>query len=155
MEIQYAFNQAVLRSDKTMAVTLLRKGVNINETDEEGDYPITLAIGCTNIPMLKWLIKNGADVNLKDEDGETPLHLLFDMGIDGMIQAVRNSLHDGITEMITILLENGADLSLKDSCGKAPLDTLRAYSGSEQSFDHFKDLFRIAVPDIDSRVFYE
>ncbi len=51
----------------------LKKGININQKDENGATPLMLAVKSNNPELVAYLIEKGADVNAKDKDGYTPI----------------------------------------------------------------------------------
>ncbi|MBO4675464.1 MAG: ankyrin repeat domain-containing protein, partial [Elusimicrobiaceae bacterium] len=85
---------------------ILKKGVDVNKRDKNGNLPLTLAARDGNEEIVKLLLDKGADVNAKNDIGNTAL-----------IYAVQNE-H---VEMVKLLLEKGADVNAKDSSSKTAL----------------------------------
>ncbi|EEU37385.1 uncharacterized protein NECHADRAFT_51515, partial [Fusarium vanettenii 77-13-4] len=52
---------------------ILRHGVNPNEADGNGDYPLHLAAAHLQSSVVNTLIQHGADMNVTTHEGKTPL----------------------------------------------------------------------------------
>ena len=95
-------NEDVLAEIKS----LIEQGANINQKNNEGDFPAKIAFMCGKQDIVKYLLEKGADINQQDRHGNALLHLA--------------SLEDN-EEMITYLVELGADINQQNSFGQTPL----------------------------------
>jgi ankyrin repeat protein len=78
--------------------TLIKAGADVNENNnQDGRYPLHVAVLYSDLDTIKCLLDNGADVNATNNDEETALHLAAE--------------NDRI-EVVKILLLYGADKNL-------------------------------------------
>ena len=85
----------------------LRKGVDVDAKDAEGEAPIHLAARQGHLIICTELIESAhADPNAQAEDGYTPLHY---------------AAMYGHTEVAAVLLHSGAEPASKDMIGDMPL----------------------------------
>ena len=67
---------AVLDGNFEKVQLLLKKGVDINSKDEDGDTALMIASSEGHLEIVKLLLlRKGADVNIKNNDGKTALDL--------------------------------------------------------------------------------
>jgi hypothetical protein len=98
----------------------IKAGSNLNEKDEYGSSPLTIAATFGKTEVAKALIKAGADMNCKNNDGSTPLHTAaFFCRI----------------EIVEALLKKGADKNLRNNYGSTALESI---SGP---FDNVKGIY--------------
>ena len=71
---------------------LIEKGININQTNENGENALYLASRWGKTEVVKLLIEKGIDINQTDEDGYNALHL---------------ASRRGQTEVVKLLIEKG------------------------------------------------
>jgi len=90
---------------------LLMYGADPDQTNQEGQTPVHLAVEHNNRTTLMFLLAWGANPNISDHETQTPLHLA--------VESERASL-------IPILLRHGADLNLVNGKGQTPLELARA-----------------------------
>ena len=119
---------------------LLNDGANIEETDEYGWTPLTMAAGKSYFDVLELLIEKGADINVCRQFSDEPLGeavksgdkkmalFLLDHGADinankgGLAYtALHTAIEHNRKELIKILLERDADIELQEDNGKSPL----------------------------------
>ena len=97
---------AVWGFETDKAAALIDGGVDVNEKDGKGIYPLLLACGYKdNDEMIELLLNKGADPNIFGPNGETPLGL-----------AARRSF-----KAVKMLVEKGADVNAKHEKGKTAL----------------------------------
>ena len=101
-----SIHQAIYAGDIDQVKSLISKGANINEKDQQGMIPLHLAILNRNEDIAVLLIAEGADVNARGKNSMTPLHFV----------AFRGS-----GEIAGLLIEKGADVNAKDTADKTPL----------------------------------
>ncbi len=146
-----ALMNAVQKNDAAAVQKLIAQGVNVDETDANGDSPLIMAAynGYTEITRL--LLEAGADVGALDPGMKaTALHaaayagrteaakLLVQYQVDIDKQGPFNgytALHDAIwqnnVEVARVLIEAGANLTLKSHSGQTPLDFARSKHATE------------------------
>ena len=106
--------QSTLRRHVAVCKLLLRRGCDVNATDDSpcGSTALHLA-ACGYLPALcKLLLRHGADVNKRDRYGTTPLHAV-------RFESKRNH------EVRAVLLRHGADMRARDNAGDSPLGVAR------------------------------
>ncbi|PNT72497.1 hypothetical protein BRADI_2g45170v3 [Brachypodium distachyon] len=91
---------AVTRGDDLLLQQLLKRGLDPNETDNDGRTALHIAASKGNEQCIRLLLDYGADPNARDPEGKVPLW-----------EAVY-AKHDAVVQL---LLEGGADLSLGDT----------------------------------------
>lgn len=87
----------------TTADFLLKKGLDINAKNKEGNTPLMTALMDNNMEIARFFIDNKADVNTQNNQGNTPLHLVTN------------------TEMAEILLKQKANINTKNNQGNTAL----------------------------------
>ena len=97
---------AAAQGNKTEVETLLKKGANVNATDENRWTPLHWAADVGHVETAKALLAGKADPNAKSGSGATPLH---------------RAAFQGHAAMVRLLLAAKADPNAKDSRGKTPL----------------------------------
>ncbi len=97
---------ASILGDRSMAALLIKKGANVNGSQEvpTGMTPLMLAIDSGNYALVKYLVENGANVNLKSQDGTKSFTL---------------------TDFFTHLVENGIDFNVELEKGTTPLSVAK------------------------------
>ncbi|RWS25870.1 E3 ubiquitin-protein ligase MIB2-like isoform X1 [Leptotrombidium deliense] len=85
---------------------LLKSGVDVNVSDENGNCAIHKATQGEKVEILKLIVSHGANVNAKNKDQNTALHI-----------AVSNLY----TECVKILLQSGADVNIRNEEEETPL----------------------------------
>ena len=94
---------------------LVAQGCKVNGSSKTHEAPIVLAIGMSNLKLIKELMaKPELNVNVTGKKGKTPLH---------MVAADDNH------QIAQALLQRGANVHLKDADGYTPLHSA-CYSGS-------------------------
>jgi serine/threonine-protein phosphatase 6 regulatory ankyrin repeat subunit B len=94
---------AALQDRADVVEVLLRAGGDVNQADEDGDAPLSMA---ASAPIAAMLIERGADVNATNRFGATALLYAAEGGCAGVVEA---------------LLRAGADVNKADEDGDAPL----------------------------------
>ncbi len=84
---------------------------DLNEKDQYGSAPLSIAAVFGKPQVAELLIKAGADLNVKSADGSTPLH---------------SASFFGRTEISRMLLDNGADITIRNNYGSTALETISA-----------------------------
>lgn len=107
---------AARKGNVGMMKSLLRRGVNINVMDLDGNMLLHHAARIGHVKLMTILLDAGADVNCQigacaqvnceDHEGETPLHVAG---------------RTGSSEVIKLLLDRGAHVNALDKGGTTPL----------------------------------
>ena len=108
------FLHAALDGDVSTVEHLLRDGMPVNVSDEDGYSALYHATASNRTEVVKHLLHEGADVNRQDRGGSTPLH----------IAALYN-----YTEITKLLLHEGADITVRNKRNQTPLD--KVFKGTE------------------------
>jgi uncharacterized protein len=146
-----ALMNAVRSNDAAAVKRLIAQGVNVSESDGNGDAPLVIGAykGYTEITRL--LLEAGADITAVDPGMKaTALHaaayagrteavkLLIDYGIDIDKQGPKNgytALHDAIwqnnVDTAGVLIAAGANLNLVSHSGETPLQFARSNNRRE------------------------
>lgn len=85
---------------------LLKRGVDINEADENERTALHYAVDRKNLPIVLFLLRSGANVNCRAVGHETPLMRASKMNNE---------------EMVRLLADHGAEINAKDISGWTPL----------------------------------
>ncbi|RWS21963.1 E3 ubiquitin-protein ligase MIB2-like protein, partial [Leptotrombidium deliense] len=95
---------------------LLRSGVDVNVSDENGNCAIHKATQGDKMEILRLLVDRGANVNAKNKDQKTALHIAVSKAntvcVEYLLESGAN-LQDKLKEIIELLINSeGSDLSL-------------------------------------------
>ncbi|RUS71947.1 hypothetical protein EGW08_020290 [Elysia chlorotica] len=101
-------HMATIHADKEMLEYLISKGADVNQMDQNGFTPVSVAAAIHRPDIVDCLIQAGADLNAQSISGRTPL-----------IQAITTQ----DAPIVTMLLAAGADPNLEDMKGTTPLNT--------------------------------
>jgi len=98
------------KGDRAGIEKQLQAGATIDETDQEGNTPLHVAVEApkNEIATVQVLLESGAVVNATNYIGASPLHYV----------CLRKSNHRGIAN---ILLENGAEINSQTFAGRSTL----------------------------------
>ena len=131
---------ASAKGDNDIITYLLRKGVDINETDLDQSTAINYAVVTNQLGAATFLVMSGADLESKRKDGLTALMTAVQIGTYPMVktltttgQALNSSAEDGWTplyfairrqdpQILIHLLRRGACKNVKDVENISPLD---------------------------------
>ncbi len=93
-------------ANEELISTLKGKGISINETDNNGNSPLHIAILTGEEEYARSLINQGADLNLKNKLELSPLHLAAFLNDEKVVRR---------------LIERGAEINVKGNSGYMPL----------------------------------
>lgn len=115
----YSLLSYAISSDNLENATLaIKRGVDINKLDANGNAPIHLTFFsvCNTSNIFQLLLKEGALVNIKNNQGDTPL----------LLAVKGSSTKQGVDflTLIQMLLSKNADVNCKNNQGITPLISL-------------------------------
>lgn len=128
--------QAAYRSDTGQVVDLLRRGMDVNTVDKEGQTLLMIAVRNDNLELARFLIANGANPDRKNPYGDTALMLaalagqremtaLILQGKPSLNHSGWNALHyaayAGHAEIASLLVAAGANVNWKAPNQQTPL----------------------------------
>jgi ankyrin repeat protein len=91
---------------------LLKRGININQTDSRGDTPLIDATRSGNPKLVELLVRSGANLNIENDEGETALSIAIndstDARINEIVESNRTRTRNDLHEIIAILKAAGA-----------------------------------------------
>lgn len=108
-EIKTAIHSAAFMGDVDAIKAHIKAGTDLNQKDQYGSSPLTIAATFGKEAAAIELINGGADLNVKSADGSTPLH---------------TASFFCRTSIVKALLEKGADRTLKNNFGATPLESV-------------------------------
>lgn len=136
---------ATLRDDSGTVKLLLLRGVNPNQADEKGQYPLHQALRLESDKVVASLLAYpGLDINLRNASGETPLMLAALKGRLEMVQQLvargARINQDGWTPLhyacsgpdegvVNWLLSQGAEINARSPNGSTALMMASRYGG--------------------------
>ena len=89
---------------------LLKNGANVNQTSNDGNSSLHVAVLHDQKEVVALLLSNGANINQADNDGASPLHYAAENGHDALVAN---------------LIEKGADVNQVDVDGDRPIDVAK------------------------------
>lgn len=139
IDINAAFQNAVMEGMKKKALTWIEKGAKINSKGPLAENALHLAAANGNHTMVKLLLDKGANIHSKDSYGQTPIHyaatagrvkaMIFLLERGAKINALTNSnetvLHLAVKrkqhKIVKLLIAKNIKLSVKDKLGQTAL----------------------------------
>ncbi|CAG2198556.1 unnamed protein product [Mytilus edulis] len=136
---------ACQKGDLSKVISLIKRGVDINITDSDGETPLSLSCKKNYIDIVNLLIDKGCDIHKPDYEGMAPLmnacgrgHLpivarLIEKGADiNITDSDRETLlalscYNGNIDIVNLLIDKGCDINKPDNNGMTPL--MKACSG--------------------------
>ena len=102
-----ALQMAATQGYADVVALLLKRGANVNITDNTGDTPLIAAFLYGKKDVVKLLVANGADVRHAGQYGQTPLHW---------------AASNGDLDSAKLLLDRGANINAMNADSETPLD---------------------------------
>ncbi len=108
---QMTIHEAAFMGDLDALKSHITAKSDLNQKDEYGSAPLSIAALFGKPEVAKLLIEAGADLNVRSGDGSTPLHTAAFFCREGIVK---------------MLLENGADISVRNNYGSTALESIVA-----------------------------
>lgn len=124
----------------TKLVIAMEQGVDVNQVDQAGNWPLSFAAYQGHDRVVEFLLKQGADVSVRDSNGRTALmyaatldqpktlKLLLDAGAEvNVVDSGEGwtpwtfAAGEGHVQIMKMLIERGAKLDVVDSDGDTAL----------------------------------
>jgi len=128
---------AALLGDLDAIQQHIKAGTNLNEKDDYGSGPLTIAATFDKTEVARALIGAGADINITNNDGATVLHTAAFLCRKEIVEA---------------LLKNGVDKSVKNNFGSTALESV---SGPFDEVRGIYDGFSKALGPLGFKLDYE
>lgn len=110
---------------QTIAQFLLEKGLNLKESNAEGDHPLHVASFWGREAVVQYLLKSGAEVNATNQSGDTAFTIASRAGHESVVRIliahgvdVSRSMRSlmmaskaGHASVVRLLLEHGVDVN--------------------------------------------
>jgi ankyrin repeat protein len=128
--------QAANMSETDKVVDLLRRGMDVNTVDLQGNSLLMIAARTNNVALARFLLENRANPGRRNPHGDTALMLAAMLGHKDIVALILeykpelnhggwNALHyaafSGHGEIVAMLLAAGADVNLKAPNAHTPL----------------------------------
>lgn len=148
--------QATLQSDTPKVIELLRRGMDVNTADPQGNTLLMLAVRENNRDLVKFLLNNRANVYRPNRYGDSALTVAALMGHEDIVKLMLerkvdpnlangwNALHyaafENRTKIASMLIAAGADINalapkgstaLMLAAKRGHLDTVRLLVGAK------------------------
>lgn len=138
--IPHPLHSAVKQENVDRIKKLIKKGTQIDVTNQQGETALHHAISMNLIDIARQLIVLGANCNVQDNNGNTPLYiaikekyeplvsLLLYHGANTTIKnksgktALELAIENPHSKIFTLLIDNGGDILIKNPQGKSLLD---------------------------------
>lgn len=105
----FVFVEALHNNRLEDAIRLVKQGMDVNQSNQQGQTPLMLASSARNLPVVLSLLENNADPNASDDNDNTPLLLVLSQSKEDPV---------GI---VIVLLEYGAMPNKANNYGWTPL----------------------------------
>lgn len=133
--------EEIKRGNKYKVEKCVNSGANVNMKNDNGEFPLEIAIESAQKDIALYLLDNGVDINLVDETVCNYLHHSISYGLtDVSIRLIEkgvnineNCFHNQLTplhvacmdddskEIVELLIANGADIDARDENQSTPL----------------------------------
>jgi ankyrin repeat protein len=104
--MHYPLHQAVKEGDEDGVRLLIEAGIDVNQKDQSGSFPIMWIHNWENNGIASLLVAAGAHLNVQDEEGFTPLHYAVLYGCE---------------KNVVLLIGAQADVNKQNNYGDIPL----------------------------------
>lgn len=104
-------HMAVAWKNKTCASELIKRGINLNHQENDGQTPLHYSAEHSSAEMAEAILSNGGDMNITDNHGNTPLWT-----------AVFNAKGDYAVLRAFAKFDYSRALNIKNTAGRSPLD---------------------------------
>lgn len=108
-DLKTTIHTAAFMGDVAAIGAHVKAGTDLNQKDEYGSTPLTIAATFGREEAALALINGGADLNAQSADGSTPLH---------------TASFFCRTKVVKALLEKGADITIRNKFGSTALESV-------------------------------
>ena len=128
--------EALIRSDSNAAISLIKRGIDINTVDRQGNTLLTQSVQRDLPELFDYLIQRRARLNTRNRNGETALSIAAYLGrakyVQRMVEAgaevnffgwspLSYAAYNGHTDIAEYLIKRGAEVDGKTENGSTPL----------------------------------
>lgn len=147
-------------NDTTTVVDLLRRGMDVNTADSQGNTLMMIAVREKNLELVRFLLENRANSQRRNRYGDTAMMVAALQGSEDIVRLMLekkvnpnqtdwNALHYAAFEnrdkVVALLLAGGADVNAPAPNGSTPLmlaakrghlETVRLLVGANADINH-------------------
>lgn len=128
--------EAIIRNDSAAAIALLKRGMDVNTVDRQGNSLLIQAIRADLPELFDFLMQRRARVNLRNASGETPLAIAAFLGRERYARRLvaagaeinyfgwaplAYAAYNGHTKIVELLLSKGAEIDAQNESGATAL----------------------------------
>ena len=128
--------EALIRSDANMAIGLIKRGIDVNSVDRQGNSLLTQAIQRDLPELFDYLMQRRARLNTRNKNGETALSIAAYLGratyVQRLVEAgadvnffgwppLSYAAYNGHTDIVEYLLKRGAEVDGTSENGSTAL----------------------------------
>lgn len=128
--------EALIRNHTSDAIELLKRGVDVNTVDRDGNSLLIQTIRQDNVELFDYLLQRRARLNLRNRNGETALSIAAFTGklnfVQRLVEAgaevnfygwppLSYAAFSGHTEIVSYLLKHGAEIDATTQNGSTAM----------------------------------
>lgn len=128
--------EALIRNDPELAINLIKRGIDVNTVDKQGDSLLTQTVKRDMPQLFDYLLQHRARLNTRNRNGETALSIAAYLGREQYVQRLVEAgaeinffgwpplsyaAYNGHTKIVDYLIGRGADVDGKTENGSTAL----------------------------------
>ena len=128
--------EALIRNDPELAINLIKRGIDVNTVDKQGDSLLTQTVKRDMPQLFDYLLQHRARLNARNRNGETALSIAAYLGREQYVQRLVEAgaeinffgwpplsyaAYNGHTKIVDYLIGRGADVDGKTENGSTAL----------------------------------
>ncbi len=128
--------EALIRNDPELAINLIKRGIDVNTVDKQGDSLLTQTVKRDMPQLFDYLLQRRARLNARNRNGETALSIAAYLGREQYVQRLVEAgaeinffgwpplsyaAYNGHTKIVDYLIGRGADVDGKTENGSTAL----------------------------------